>query len=350
MTKRKRSIIKYFLIFLLLVGVVVAYFGYEFYQKIFGSGVNLKGQQSAWLYVEKGSGSDAVLRTIEEAGYVKDMDLLRWVAERKNFANHVYPGRYKLHNDMSINSLLDLLRSGSHTPSKVTFSFARTAEDFAGKATRNIQTDSVELLKLLKDTNTQTKYGFNKNTYLSMYIPNTYEFNWATTAEDFVERMAKEYKRFWTNDRKAKAQKTGLTQSEISTLAAIVQAETNMAKDRPRIAGVYMNRLERGIPLEADPTLVYALGDFTIKRVLNKHKKIKSPYNTYMNKGLPPGPILLPSIPYIDAILNYEKHDYIFFCAKEDFSGYSNFAKNYSQHLKNARKYQQALNKRKIYR
>jgi len=333
-----------------LVGVVVAYFGYEFYQKIFGSGVNLKGQQSAWLYVEKGSGSDAVLRTIEEAGYVKDMDLLRWVAERKNFANHVYPGRYKLHNDMSINSLLDLLRSGSHTPSKVTFSFARTAEDFAGKATRNIQTDSVELLKLLKDTNTQTKYGFNKNTYLSMYIPNTYEFNWATTAEDFVERMAKEYKRFWTNDRKAKAQKTGLTQSEISTLAAIVQAETNMAKDRPRIAGVYMNRLERGIPLEADPTLVYALGDFTIKRVLNKHKKIKSPYNTYMNKGLPPGPILLPSIPYIDAILNYEKHDYIFFCAKEDFSGYSNFAKNYSQHLKNARKYQQALNKRKIYR
>jgi len=350
MTKRKRSILKYFLIFLLLVGVVVAYFGYEFYQKIFGSGVNLKGQQSAWLYVEKGSGSDAVLRTIEEAGYVKDMDLLRWVAERKNFANHVYPGRYKLHNDMSINSLLDLLRSGSHTPSKVTFSFARTAEDFAGKATRNIQTDSVELLKLLKDTNTQTKYGFNKNTYLSMYIPNTYEFNWATTAEDFVERMAKEYKRFWTNDRKAKAQKTGLTQSEISTLAAIVQAETNMAKDRPRIAGVYMNRLERGIPLEADPTLVYALGDFTIKRVLNKHKKIKSPYNTYMNKGLPPGPILLPSIPYIDAILNYEKHDYIFFCAKEDFSGYSNFAKNYSQHLKNARKYQQALNKRKIYR
>jgi len=333
-----------------LVGVVVAYFGYEFYQKIFGSGVNLKGQQSAWLYVEKGSGSDAVLRTIEEAGYVKDMDLLRWVAERKNFANHVYPGRYKLHNDMSINSLLDLLRSGSHTPSKVTFSLARTAEDLAGKATRNIQTDSVELLKLLKDTNTQTKYGFNKNTYLAMYIPNTYEFNWATTAEDFVERMAKEYKRFWTNDRKAKAQKTGLTQSEISTLAAIVQAETNMAKDRPRIAGVYMNRLERGIPLEADPTLVYALGDFTIKRVLNKHKKIKSPYNTYMNKGLPPGPILLPSIPYIDAILNYEKHDYIFFCAKEDFSGYSNFAKNYSQHLKNARKYQQALNKRKIYR
>jgi len=346
----KRSIIKYFLLLVLLVGAVAAYFGYDFYQRIFGSGVDLKGQKTAWLYVEKGSGANAVLKSIEESGFVKDMDLLSWAAERKNLANHIYPGRYQLRNSMSINSLLDLMRSGSHTPARVTFSFARNAEDLAGKATRNIHADSIELLKLLKDINTQTQYGFNENTYLSMYIPNTYEFNWATTAQEFVERMAKEYKRFWNDQRKAKATKIGLTQSETSTLAAIVQAETNMPEDRPRIAGVYMNRLEKGIPLEADPTLVYALGDFTIKRVLNKHKKIKSPYNTYMNKGLPPGPILLPSIPNINAVLNYEKHDYIFFCAKEDFSGYSNFAKTYAQHLKNARKYQQALNKRKIYK
>ncbi len=350
MTKRKRSIIKYFLLFVLLVGAVAAYFGYDLYQKIFGSGVNLKGKQTEWLYIEKGAGANEVIDNIAQAGFVKDMELMRWVAEQKNLASHIYPGRYKLRNGMSINSLIDLLRSGSHTPSKVTFSFARVAEDLAGKATRNISADSIELLKLLKDINVQTRYGFNENTYLSMYIPNTYEFNWATTAEEFVERMAKEYKRFWTAERKAKAQKIGLSQSEVSTLASIVQSETNMAKDRPRIAGVYVNRLEKGIPLEADPTLVYALGDFTIKRVLNKHKKIKSPYNTYMNKGLPPGPILLPSIPNIDAVLNYEKHDYIFFCAKEDFSGYSNFAKTYKQHLRNAKKYQQALNKRKIYK
>ncbi len=347
----KRSIIKYFLIFVLIVGAVAAYFGYELYQKIFGSGVDLKGKQTEWLYIEKGGSSDEVLQKIEDKGFVKDMELMRWVAGRKNLVNHIYPGRYKLRNGMSINSLIDLLRSGSHTPSRVIFSFARTAEDLAGRATRSISADSIELLKLLEDINVQTRYGFNENTFMSMYIPNTYEFNWATTAEEFVERMAKEYKRFWKNEQRSEqAQKIGLTQSEVTTLASIVQAETNMAKDRPRIAGVYMNRLEKGIPLEADPTLVYALGDFNIRRVLNKHKKIKSPYNTYMNKGLPPGPILLPSIPYIDAVLNYEKHDYIFFCAKEDFSGYSNFAKTYKQHLRNAKKYQQALNKRKIYK
>lgn len=350
MTKRKRSIIKYFLIFVLLVGAVAAYFGYELYQKIFGSGVDLKGKQTEWLYIEKGAGSDEVLQKIESKGFVKDIELMRWVAEQKNLANHIYPGRYKLRNDMSINSLIDLLRSGSHTPAKVTFSSMRLPKDLAGRATKNIMADSIELLKLLKDINVQTRYGFNENSFMAMYIPNTYEFNWATTAEEFVERMAKEYKRFWTDKRKARAKEIGLSQSEISTLASIVQAETNMAKDRPRIAGVYMNRLAKGIPLEADPTLVYALGDFGIRRVLNKHKKIKSPYNTYMNKGLPPGPILLPSIPYIDAVLNYEKHEYIFFCAKEDFSGYSNFAKTYKQHLRNAKKYQQALNKRKIYK
>ncbi len=347
--KRRRIIIRILLV-LLVLGLVAGYFGYDFYKKIFGSNVDLGGKETAWLYVEPGDEWSDVSSQLEDAGYIKSMGTLRWVAERKNLANHIYRGRYKLSNGMSTNGLVDMLRSGNHIPVNVTFNRSRTPQELAGKATKNIFADSISLLTLLKDINVRTAYGFDDHTYMCMYVPNTYQFNWATTAQEFVERMDKEYQRFWNSDRKARAEKIGLKPVEVVTLASIVQSETNKHKDRPTIAGVYMNRLEQGIPLEADPTLVFALGDFSIRRVLNKHKKIESPYNTYKNKGLPPGPIALPSVPYIEAVLDYEKHDYIFFCAKEDFSGYSNFAKNYSQHLKNARKYQAALNKRKIYK
>jgi len=184
-----------------------------------------------------------------------------------------------------------------------------------------------------------------------MFIPNTYEFYWNTSAEEFFKRMAKEYKAFWTSERIAKAKKIGLSQSEVSALASIVQAEQLFhADERSRVAGLYINRLNKGMLLQSDPTLIYALGDFTIKRVLNKHKIIKSPYNTYLNTGLPPGPINLPERSSIDAVLNYEKHDYIFMCAKEDFSGYHNFAKTNRQHEIYAAKYHRELNKRRIYK
>jgi UPF0755 protein len=184
-----------------------------------------------------------------------------------------------------------------------------------------------------------------------MFIPNTYEFYWNTSAEEFVERMAREYKRFWTEERKQKAGVIGLSQSEISTLASIVQSEQAAHVDeRSVVAGLYLNRIRMGMRLESDPTLIHAIGDYTIKRVLNVHKQVDSPYNTYKNAGLPPGPILLPETTSIDAVLNADQHNYIFMCAKDDFSGYHNFAVTYRDHVNNAKRYQKALNARKIYR
>ena len=183
-----------------------------------------------------------------------------------------------------------------------------------------------------------------------MFIPNTYEVYWTIKGDELMKRLKKEYDRFWTPERDQKAKVLEMTREEVSTLAAIVQAETAKSDEKPRVAGVYINRLRKGIALQADPTLIFALGDFTIKRVLNKDKEVDSPYNTYLYAGLPPGPIRMPNITSIKSVLNYESHDYIYFCAKEDFSGYHNFVTTYSQHRKNARKYQKALNNKKVYR
>jgi len=197
----------------------------------------------------------------------------------------------------------------------------------------------------------QQKLGLSDDNVACIFIPNTYEFYWNTSADQFVKRMLKEYQKFWNNDRKAKANKIKLNYYEVATLASIVEKEQNIKRDeRPEIAGLYLNRINKKMKLESDPTLIFALGDFTIKRVLNKDKKVDSPFNTYKHKGLPPGPICIPSINSIDAVLNASDHKYIFMCAKEDFSGYHNFAKTYAKHLINARKYQKALNKRKIMR
>lgn len=183
-----------------------------------------------------------------------------------------------------------------------------------------------------------------------MFIPNTYEFYWTTTPEEFSDRMNMEYEKFWEGERDRKAKKLDLSRSEVVTLASIVDEETLYNDENARVAGLYLNRIEKGIPLQADPTLKFALGDFTLKRILNEDKKIDSPYNTYRNKGLPPGPISIPSVSAIDGVLNYEKHNYYYMCAKADFSGYHAFARNLAQHNRNARAYQSALNKRRIYR
>ena len=197
----------------------------------------------------------------------------------------------------------------------------------------------------------QQKLGLSDDNVACIFIPNTYEFYWNTSADQFVKRMLKEYQKFWNNDRKAKADKIKLNYYEVATLASIVEKEQNIKRDeRPEIAGLYLNRIKKKMKLESDPTLIFALDDFTIKRVLNKDKKVDSPFNTYKHRGLPPGPICIPSINAIDAVLNASNHKYIFMCAKEDFSGYHNFAKTYAKHLLNARKYQKALNKRKIMR
>lgn len=218
----------------------------------------------------------------------------------------------------------------------------------AGKIGKQIEADSASIAKLLHDKDYVGKLGFNERTLPAMFLPDTYEFYWNTDAESFISRMLQEYNKFWNEDRKKAAKDKGLSPVEVSILASIVDKETNKTDEMPRIAGVYINRLHSNWLLQADPTLIFAIGDFSIKRVLNVHKEIESPYNTYKYIGLPPGPICIPSVAAVKAVLNAENHNYFYFCAKEDFSGYHNFAKTLTEHNHNAVKYQNALNQRGI--
>jgi UPF0755 protein len=247
--------------------------------------------------------------------------------------------------------LVNHLRAGRGVKEvKVQFNQIRTKADLAGRLSRNLECDSITVLNWLNNPDSIARYGFNENTIISMFIPNTYNMKWNTSAPELMSRMGKEFKKFWNEERAEKLRTTGLSQSEVVTLASIVYWETKLTADMPKIAGVYMNRIKRGIPLQADPTVIFAVGDFSIKRVLNKHLAIDSPYNTYKYAGLPPGPILIPPGKYVDAVLNYEKHDYIYFVAKEDFSGESYFSKTLSQHNIYAARFRRALNERGIYR
>jgi UPF0755 protein len=260
----------------------------------------------------------------------------------------VKAGRYRLTKDMSNRSLINMLKAGNQEPVNIAFQNVRLKHTLAGMISKKIESDSTSILGLLDSAAFVEKYGFNTENIYTMFIPNSYEIYWNSNAEKFFLRMHAEYLKFWNVDRKAKASKINLSQADVSILASIVDSEALNDSEMPRIAGLYMNRLLKGMRLEADPTVIFAANDFTIRRVLNKHLRINSPYNTYLNEGLPPGPITMPSINAIDAVLNYEKHDYIYMCAKEDFSGYHNYASNLSQHLQNARKFQDALNQRNI--
>ena len=250
---------------------------------------------------------------------------------------------------MNIIELVRMLKIGVQTPVNVTINNVKTPQMLAGKLSRQIMADSAAIAKVITDEALAKKLGFSSPlTMFSMFIPNTYEFYWTVTPEDFVERMRKEYKRFWSESRDAKRKRSGLSRTEVMTLASIVYEETRKVDEMPRIAGVYLNRIKQGIPLQADPTIKYALQDFGLRRILYRHLKYPSPYNTYINRGLPPSPICMPSIDAIDAVLNFEKHDYIFFCARPTFDGYHNFARTLKEHNANARAYQAELNKRKI--
>jgi UPF0755 protein len=335
----------------LITAFVGAYIAYDMYQQVYQPNVTLAHSTDKYFYVYSAYQFDDIVHDLYEKGYIINRESFEFVAEKKaGFKTNIHSGRYLLTDGMNNNELIDLFRSGETVPVKVTFNNVRTKEDLAGKISKNLECDSLEVMNLINSPEFVAKYGFNQTTILTLFLPNTYQFNWATTAEEAVQRMAKEYKKFWTAERKAKANKLNLSQSEVAVLASIVQAEQTVhAAERPKVAGLYINRLRIGMALQSDPTLVYGLGDFTIRRVLNKHKEIDSPYNTYRHKGLPPGPINLPNIKSLDAVLNYESHSYLYMCAKEDFTGYHNFAKNYKQHLVYARKYQRELNRRKIY-
>ncbi|MFH2144131.1 MAG: endolytic transglycosylase MltG [Bacteroidota bacterium] len=347
-SKKKHLFLKVFVLIFIVALVITAYYFYLVYTRIYKPNVSIEGASSFYLKIPTGSNYDDVLNILEQNNLLINKESFGWVAEQKKYFDKVKPGRYKIKNQMSNNALVNILRSGEQEPVNVVFHLIRSKEQLAGKVAEYIECDSVELNHLFKDPQVAEKYGFNQVTFFTMFIPNSYEFYWNTSGNEFIERMAKEYKYFWTDNRRSKAKDLGLSQSEVSILASIVQEETIKIDEMPKVAGVYINRLKKGMFLQADPTVKFALGDYTIKRVLKKHLEIDSKYNTYKYAGLPPGPISLPTTISINAVLNYYKSDYLFFCAKEDFSGYHNFAKTLNQHNINARNYQAALNKRKI--
>ncbi len=323
-------------------------FGFYTYQLIQTPNILVEKEDRA-LLIPYGATFKDVQNKLYDEHYVQDLISFSFLAKLMGYDENVKAGRYILKSDMTNLQAIKLLRSGSQTPLNITFNNVRLKEDLAEKLCSNIAADKDKFLALLNDTAVINSYGFNPNTITAMFIPNTYEVYWTISEKELLDKMKTEYDKFWNEERLAKAESINMTPSEVSTLASIVESESKKRDEQPRVAGVYINRLNRGMALQADPTLVFAAGDFTITRVLNEHKEIDSPYNTYKYAGLPPGPINIPSISAIDAVLNYESHKYLYFCAKEDFSGYHNFATNLTQHLNNARRYQQALNRAKIF-
>ena len=322
---------------------------YKLYSRVFVPNVALETEQEIF-YIPTGADFAYVIGSLEEEGIIVDTKSFRWVARKKGYGSNIKAGRYKIRNGINNNELVNMLRSGNQDPVMVVFNNIRSLDQLAGKVSQYLQADSSEFATYFADKELPAKYGFDAATFTSMFIPETYEIFWTTTPEEFTERMNSEYERFWDGERDRKAKKLEMDRAEVVTLASIVDEETLYDDENSRVAGLYMNRLEQGIPLQADPTLKFALADFSRQRILNEDKEIDSPYNTYKFKGLPPGPISIPSVSAIDGVLNYEKHKYLFMCAKADFSGYHAFARNYTQHLKNARAYQRELNSRRIYK
>ncbi len=346
---KRRSVRKQIIltvIAILLIGGTAA--GYLAYRMVYKPNVWLNGQTSFAFNIKSGSSWEDVKKTLYKNGTIIQRESFEQLAQIMKYPEHIKPGHYILKEGMSNKQIITKLRSKQQDPVKLVFNNIRIKQELAGHISEQIEADSVSLLKLLNDAVYLKKFGFTPENVISMFIPNTYDVYWDITAEKFMERMDKEYKSFWTEKRKARLAEIRLTELQAMTLASIVEKESNQNDEKPDIAGVYINRLHDGWLLQADPTLVYALGDFSIKRVLNVYKTIDSPYNTYKYFGLPPGPICLPSISSIDAVLNYRQHKYMYFCAREDFSGYHNFAVTMNEHLLNAAKYQQALDQKGI--
>jgi UPF0755 protein len=330
------------LIIFLVLSILLISFGYYTYQ-ICNTPNVLVGKADRMITIQEGDTFKDIQRKMHENNIVQDLVSFSFLAKLTGYANEMKPGRYVLKKDMTNLEALRVLRAGKQEPVQITFNNVRLLSDLSEKITHNLGMTPQEFEAAVIKFAMSNAYGFNKDNVMTMFVPNTYEVYYNVSPEALVQRMHHEYESFWTADRKAKAREVGLTEIEVSILASIVQAETIKSAEAPVIAGLYLNRLRKGIALQADPTLVFAVGDFTLKRVLNEHKEIDSPYNTYKYAGLPPGPVNMPSIRSIDAVLNYTKSDYYYMCAKEDFSGNHNFTNSYDEHMKNAARYQRAL-------
>ena len=339
------------LIVLILVVLIVigGFLGFSYYSKIFKPNTVKEG----YLYIPTNASFDDVQNLIRP--FVKRVKPFVWVAKKKNYLNSIKAGKYKIKKGWNNNEFVNHLRSGKQEPVKITFNNQDSFEKLAGRIADQLEADSISLLNAFKDADFYTKHNFNSKTALGMYIPNTYEVYWNTDAKNFRSKMQKEFNNFWNDSRTKKAKAAGLTKNEVITLASIVQKETSSVNERPMVAKLYLNRLNDKWPLQADPTIIFALKeqngkDFKVKRVLKKDLGINSPYNTYIHPGLPPGPIAMPDISSIDAVLNPANHNYYYMCASITKIGLHEFAKSLSQHNRNAAKYQNWLNNQGVLR
>lgn len=342
MAKKKISTIA------IVVSLFIGCIGIYYYQKIFSNNV----QKSGVVFIN--SDDDFSNLTEKLAPYINDINDFMWVSKLKKFTK-IKPGKYSIQENMSTNDLVNMFRGGRQTAVKLSFNNQDTLEKLAGRISEQLEADSISLLTAFKDSKFLSENNFNEKSILSIFIPNSYEFYWNTSAEKFRDKMFVEYQNFWNQTRLQKAKKLNLSQKEVITLASIVQKETSKTSERPIVAGLYLNRLQNNWPLQADPTVIYAIRqikgqDFVVKRVLKVDLEINSPYNTYKNLGLPPSLIAMPDVSSIDAVLNAEKHDYFYMCASIDKIGFHEFAKSLAQHNRNAEKYQNWLNKQGINR
>lgn len=344
MAKNKHNTILSVLVIITLVSVAA----FLYVRSIVATGFNI--DKTVYVYVDERKNYNELLLQLDTAAHVANVENLKRVASFMKLPENIKTGRYAIKPDMTIREVINVLKNGTQTAVKLKFNNIRVKADLAKRISDQLMVSEDAILRALNSADICKQYDFTPETFVSMFIPNTYEIYWDISLDDFLKRMNSEYKKFWNTERMAKAQALGLNPVEVTTLASIVEEECFFTDEYPMVAGLYLNRLQRGQMLQADPTVKFAVGDFSLKRILYKHLEVESPYNTYKNLGLPPGPIRLPSIKGIDAVLNPAKHDYLYMCAKEDFSGRHNFAVTHAEHERNANRYRAALNERKIFK
>ncbi len=334
---------------MIVFSVMLSSFAFYTYQVLYTDNI-LIDQEDRLFAIPNGTDFKTLQNKLYEERIVNDLVSFSFLSKAKGYHERIKPGMYLLKSNMSNSEAINLLRSGNQSPVQITFNSVRKIDELAEKLTVTLQMDSAKMAPYLLSDSIAKSYGFTAETFISMFLPNTYEVYWTISPEKLLDRMKKEYDKFWTQERISKAESKGLTPAEVVTMASIVDAETNMMSEAPRIAGVYINRLAKGYKFQADPTLKFAMNNFELRRILNKDMEFDSPYNTYKYLGLPPGPINMPSIAAVEAVLNAEEHRYLYFCAKADFSGYHTFANTLIEHNKNARALHTVLNENKIYR
>lgn len=338
---------------LILITLLIAVIGsliifFSLFNAILKPNTRTVSGESVSVFIPTGATYDDVKEILYSQDLIINKGSFEWVASRKDFASHIRPGHYLIHNAMNNNALVNMLRSGIQVPVDVVFNNIADKAELAGKVSAQIEADSLSLLKCWNDREFLKTLNTSPEKVFFIFLPDTYEFWWTTDAKGFTERMAKEYLNFWNEERKGKAGKIGFSPEQVMILASIIEKETRKNDEKPVIAGVYINRLRKDWPLQADPTVKFALNAPELKRVLKVHTEYDSPYNTYIHNGLPPGSICMPSKASIDAVLNYKKHDYMFFCAKPDLSGYHVFSRTLAEHNRYAAAYQAELNRRNI--